>query len=60
MHMADPPKSRKEAPKMVDPRGPVRAAKVDKMSRIGFPLAFLIFKVVYWIFYTLPTPPGEG
>ncbi len=28
-----------------------QALLVDVMSRIGFPLAFLAFNVIYWIYY---------
>nr|4X5T_A Chain A, Proton-gated ion channel,GLRA1 protein,GLRA1 protein [synthetic construct]4X5T_B Chain B, Proton-gated ion channel,GLRA1 protein,GLRA1 protein [synthetic construct]4X5T_C Chain C, Proton-gated ion channel,GLRA1 protein,GLRA1 protein [synthetic construct]4X5T_D Chain D, Proton-gated ion channel,GLRA1 protein,GLRA1 protein [synthetic construct]4X5T_E Chain E, Proton-gated ion channel,GLRA1 protein,GLRA1 protein [synthetic construct] len=30
---------------------PQRAKKIDKISRIGFPMAFLIFNMFYWIIY---------
>nr|2M6B_A Chain A, Full-Length Transmembrane Domains of Human Glycine Receptor alpha1 Subunit [Homo sapiens]2M6I_A Chain A, Full-Length Transmembrane Domains of Human Glycine Receptor alpha1 Subunit [Homo sapiens]2M6I_B Chain B, Full-Length Transmembrane Domains of Human Glycine Receptor alpha1 Subunit [Homo sapiens]2M6I_C Chain C, Full-Length Transmembrane Domains of Human Glycine Receptor alpha1 Subunit [Homo sapiens]2M6I_D Chain D, Full-Length Transmembrane Domains of Human Glycine Receptor alpha1 len=30
-----------------------RAKKIDKISRIGFPLAFLIFNLFYWIIYKI-------
>ncbi|XP_044515792.1 glycine receptor subunit alpha-1 [Gracilinanus agilis] len=30
-----------------------RAKKIDKMSRIGFPMAFLIFNIFYWIIYKI-------
>lgn len=59
MNSTNPPKSRKEAPKMIDPQGKHKAEKVDKFARKGFPMAFLIFKVVYWIYYTLPGTPGS-
>jgi len=32
-----------------------RARSIDKVSRKSFPTAFLLFNVVYWIAYTLPT-----
>ena len=47
------PKSKKDAPKVIDPQGKLRAEKVDKFSRKAFPIVFLIFKVIYWIFYTV-------
>lgn len=30
-----------------------RAKKIDKLSRIGFPMAFLIFNMFYWIIYKI-------
>ncbi|MGH0130276.1 UNVERIFIED_CONTAM: hypothetical protein FKN15_057036 [Acipenser sinensis] len=30
-----------------------RAKKIDTVSRVGFPLAFLIFNTFYWIFYKI-------
>jgi len=36
-----------------------RARSIDKVSRKSFPTAFLLFNVVYWIAYTLPTV-GSG
>lgn len=30
-----------------------RAKKIDKISRIGFPMAFLIFNIFYWIIYKI-------
>ncbi|KAM7333436.1 hypothetical protein ACRRTK_006756 [Alexandromys fortis] len=30
-----------------------RAKKIDKISRIGFPMAFLIFNMFYWIIYKI-------
>lgn len=30
-----------------------RAKKIDKFSRIGFPLVFLIFNTFYWIIYKI-------
>ena len=29
-----------------------RAIRIDELSRLGFPLAFLIFNVLYWTYYT--------
>ena len=40
--------------KMVDPEGKLKAQKIDKLSRKLFPLAFLLFNIVYWIIYTVP------
>lgn len=31
-----------------------RARQVDKVSRKCFPLAFVLFNIVYWMAYTLP------
>ena len=28
-----------------------RAERIDRLSRAGFPLAFLIFNIGYWIYY---------
>lgn len=30
-----------------------RAKKIDKISRIAFPMAFLIFNIFYWIIYKI-------
>jgi len=32
--------------------GKRRARRIDKLSRKGFPLAFVVFNVVYWVVYT--------
>ena len=29
-----------------------RAIQIDEFSRLGFPLAFLIFNILYWNYYT--------
>jgi hypothetical protein len=31
--------------------GKKRANNVDKIARIGFPLAFLLFNLIYWVAY---------
>lgn len=30
----------------------VKAATVDTLARTGFPLAFVLFNVLYWLLYT--------
>jgi len=37
-----------------------RAERVDKGARTLFPVAFLVFKVIWWVYYCLPSAPGEG
>jgi hypothetical protein len=40
--------------------GKARAKKVDKLSRKAFPLSFLLFNIIYWLYYTLSDQPvGE-
>ena len=46
---------KREAPRTIDPEGKRKAMKIDKMSRKLFPLAFVLFNLIYWIMYTLPT-----
>ena len=38
----------------IDPEGKIKARKIDKISRKAFPLAFLLFNIIYWIIYTVP------
>ncbi|KAL5007862.1 hypothetical protein ScPMuIL_016668 [Solemya velum] len=45
------PKMSKSVEWVKDPQGQERAKKVDNMSRILFPLAFVIFIISYWLFY---------
>ena len=45
----------KEPAKVAENLGKNRARKVDKISRRIFPLAFLIFNIIYWILYTMPS-----
>ena len=45
---------RRDAPRVVDPEGKHKARKIDKVSRKLFPIAFVLFNIVYWIMYTLP------
>ena len=35
--------------------GKTRARRVDQVARKSFPLAFLLFIIVYWVVYTVPT-----
>ena len=58
--MVENGQGRKEPAKAPESEGKQKARKVDKISRKGFPLAFLIFNIVYWIIYTIPTGLGEG
>jgi len=32
-----------------------RARNIDRVSRRTFPLAFLIFNIVYWVTYSVPS-----
>lgn len=45
---------RRQPPRVVDPEGKHRARQIDKISRKMFPLAFILFNLVYWTMYTLP------
>ncbi len=45
---------RREPPRVVDPEGKHKARKIDKVSRKIFPVAFVLFNIVYWIMYTVP------
>ena len=53
-------KDRRDAPRVVDPEGKHKARKIDKVSRKLFPVAFILFNIVYWIMYTLPMSGGIG
>ena len=33
--------------------GKVKAKKIDKLSRKIFPVAFVVFNIVYWIYYSV-------
>ena len=44
---------RREPPRIVDPEGKYKARKIDKVSRKIFPMAFVLFNIVYWIMYTI-------
>ena len=48
-----------KGPKSVDPMGKQRAARIDKLSRKLFPIAFLIFNFMYWLYYTVPALSGK-
>ena len=39
--------------------GKQAARRVDKFSRVAFPLSFLLFNIVYWVFYSR-TAGGSG
>lgn len=39
--------------------GKMRARRVDKISRKAFPMAFLLFNIVYWLAYTIPSGPPD-
>ncbi|KAK2181598.1 hypothetical protein NP493_390g02049 [Ridgeia piscesae] len=47
-------RERRAMGKPVDPEGKIKARKIDKLSRKIFPLAFLLFNIVYWIIYAVP------
>ncbi|KAI0233350.1 Glycine receptor subunit alpha-3 [Lamellibrachia satsuma] len=47
-------RERRSTGKPVDPEGKIKARKIDKLSRKIFPLAFLLFNIVYWIIYAVP------
>lgn len=37
-----------------DLEGKHKAKRIDKVSRKIFPMAFIVFNLVYWIMYTVP------
>lgn len=51
---------RREPPRVVDPEGKHRARQIDKVSRKIFPVAFVLFNIVYWIMYTVPMAAMDG
>ena len=42
-----------------DPEGKHKARTVDKVSRRLFPVVFLLFNIIYWIFYTFWDQEGN-
>ena len=42
-----------------DLEGKHKAKKIDKVSRKIFPMAFVLFNLVYWIMYTVPFSNSE-
>lgn len=51
---------RREPPRVVDPEGKHKARKIDKVSRKIFPVAFVLFNIVYWIIYTIKINKDDG
>jgi len=48
--------SSKTNAKQLDPYdGKRKARRIDSFARKLFPLAFLLFNIVYWLAYTLPS-----
>ncbi|EHB10686.1 Glycine receptor subunit alpha-1 [Heterocephalus glaber] len=50
---ANPPAAPSKSPEEMRKLFIQRAKKIDKVSRIGFPMAFLIFNMFYWIIYKI-------
>ena len=51
---------RREPPRVIDPEGKHKARKIDKVSRKIFPVAFVLFNIVYWIIYTININKTDG
>uniref|UniRef100_G1S3B5 Glycine receptor alpha 1 n=1 Tax=Nomascus leucogenys TaxID=61853 RepID=G1S3B5_NOMLE len=50
---SNPPPAPSKSPEEMRKLFIQRAKKIDKISRIGFPMAFLIFNMFYWIIYKI-------
>jgi len=40
--------------------GKRRARNIDKLSRQCFPIAFILFNIVYWMVYAMPSESSDG
>lgn len=52
-----PPAAELEPPQFHQPPvdGKMQARYIDKLSRKCFPLAFILFNIIYWVAYAKPT-----